>query len=67
MQIPPGSARASSRAATLTPSPNMSLSSMMMSPTLMPMRNSILLSLEPEVRLFLVKPGQAAVGSHIGC
>ena len=33
-QIPPGSARASSRAAMLTPSPKMSPSSMMMSPTI---------------------------------
>jgi hypothetical protein len=40
-QIPPGSARASSRAATLTPSPKMSCSSMIMSPRLMPMRNSM--------------------------
>jgi hypothetical protein len=35
MQTPPGSHRASSRAATLTPSPKMSPPSMMMSPTLM--------------------------------
>src|SRR6516164_5555680 len=40
-QIPPGSASASSRAAMLTPSPKMSPSSIMMSPTLMPMRNSM--------------------------
>ena len=40
-QIPPGSAKASSRAATLTPSPKMSPSSMMMSPRLMPIRNSM--------------------------
>jgi hypothetical protein len=40
---------------------------MMMSPTLMSMRTSVLLSLETEVRLFLVKSGQAAVGSYIGC
>src|SRR6516164_3008082 len=37
-QIPPGSASASSLAAMLTPSPKMSPSSMMMSPTLMPIR-----------------------------
>src|SRR5215467_12124966 len=43
--MPPGSARASSRAATFTPSPKMSPSSTTMSPTLMPMRNSIRLSL----------------------
>src|SRR5215469_15350196 len=41
MQIPPGSASASRRAAMLTPSPKMSPSSMMMSLTLTPMRNSI--------------------------
>ena len=41
MQIPPGCAIPSSRAAMLTPSPKMSLSSMMISPTWMPMRNSI--------------------------
>jgi len=40
-QIPPGSANASRRAATLTPSPKMSPSSTTISPTLMPMRNSI--------------------------
>ena len=39
MQIPPGSASASRRAATLTPSPKMSSSSTMTSPRLMPMRN----------------------------
>ena len=43
-QIPPGSARPSRRAATLTPSPKMSPSSTTMSPTLMPMRNSMRLS-----------------------
>src|SRR3984957_6981298 len=37
-QILPGSARASRRAAMLTPSPKMSPSSMMMSPILMPTR-----------------------------
>ena len=36
-----GSASASSRAATLTPSPAMSLPSTMMSPKLIPMRNSM--------------------------
>ncbi len=41
MQIPPGSASASIRAATFTPSPKMSSPSTMMSPTLMPMRNSM--------------------------
>src|SRR6478752_5334368 len=41
MQMPPRSAIASRRAATLTPLPNMSPASLMMSPTLMPMRNSI--------------------------
>ncbi len=40
-QIPPGSASASRRAATFTPSPHSSVPSMMMSPTLMPTRNSI--------------------------
>ena len=40
-QMPPGSASASRRAATLTPSPKMSRPSRMMSPRLMPMRNSI--------------------------
>ena len=40
-QIPPGSASASSRAATFTPSPQISPPSTMMSPTLMPIRNSI--------------------------
>ncbi len=40
-QMPLGSASASRRAATLTPSPWMSSSSMMMSPRLMPMRNQI--------------------------
>ena len=44
MQTPPGSAIPSSRAAMLTPSPKISLSSMMMSPTWMPMRNSIRIS-----------------------
>jgi len=41
MQKPPGSAMASRRAATLTPSPNMSPLSSITSPTLMPMRNSM--------------------------
>ena len=41
-QIPPGSANSSSRAATLTPSPAISLPSTMMSPKLMPIRNSML-------------------------
>ena len=45
MQTPPGSAMPSRRAAILTPSPKISLSSMMMSPTWMPMRNSIRLVL----------------------
>src|SRR6516164_3826939 len=40
MQIPPGSARPSSRAATLTPSPKMSSGSTITSPTLMPMRKA---------------------------
>src|SRR6476620_4172827 len=40
MQTPPGSAIPSRRAATLTPSPRISLSSTMMSPTWMPTRNS---------------------------
>ena len=40
-QIPPGSAKASSRAATFTPSPKMSRPSMMMSPRLIPIRNSM--------------------------
>ena len=40
-QIPPGSASPSSRAATLTPSPKMSASSEMMSPRLIPIRNSM--------------------------
>src|ERR1700674_750832 len=40
-QTPPGSASASRRAATLTPSPKMSSPSAMMSPRLMPMRNLI--------------------------
>ena len=39
--MPPGSAIASSRAATLTPSPKMSSSSTITSPRLMPMRNWI--------------------------
>ncbi len=43
-QMPPGSARPSSRAAILTPSPKMSPSSTMMSPRWMPMRNSMRLS-----------------------
>src|ERR1700720_1803759 len=43
-QIPPGSARPSRRAATLTPSPKMSPSSTTMSPTLIPMRKSMRLS-----------------------
>src|SRR5260370_140313 len=40
-QIPPGSAKPSRRAATLTPSPKISPSSTTTSPTLMPTRNSI--------------------------
>src|SRR5215831_2054258 len=44
MQIPPGSAKASRRAATLTPSPKMSCSSTITSPRLIPTRNSIRLS-----------------------
>src|SRR4030095_9583538 len=44
MQTPPGSAIPSRRAAMLTPSPKISLSSTMMSPTWMPMRNSIRLT-----------------------
>src|SRR5215471_13923297 len=38
MHSPPGSHKLSSRAATLTPSPKMSPASLMMSPTLIPMR-----------------------------
>ena len=41
MQIPPGSASASSRAAMLTPSPSRSSPSTTTSPTLMPMRNTM--------------------------
>jgi hypothetical protein len=40
-QIPPGSASASSRAATLTPSPYMASPSMMMSPRLMAIRSTM--------------------------
>ena len=40
MHTPPGSHRASKRAAMFTPSPKMSLPSMMMSPTLMPIRKT---------------------------
>src|SRR6188472_323444 len=39
-QIPPGSANVCKRAAMFTPSPKISSSSMMMSPTLMPIRKS---------------------------
>jgi hypothetical protein len=42
--MPPGLAKVSRRAATLTPSPKMSPSSTTISPTLMPMRNSMRLS-----------------------
>jgi hypothetical protein len=42
--MPPGTAMLSSRAAILTPSPKISLSSMMTSPRWMPMRNSIRLA-----------------------
>jgi hypothetical protein len=42
--MPPGSAKASNRAATLTPSPKISPSSTATSPTLMPMRYSMRLS-----------------------
>src|ERR1035438_4838420 len=38
MQMPPGSAMPSSRAATLTPSPKMSSPSIMISPILIPIR-----------------------------
>src|SRR4029077_10835824 len=38
MHSPPGSPKPSHRAATLTPAPKMSLASLMMSPTLMPIR-----------------------------
>src|SRR4051812_21903934 len=41
MQTPPGSHSVSSRAATFTPSPKMSLPSIMMSPTLIPTRSTI--------------------------
>src|SRR6516165_7105312 len=41
MQMPPGSANPSNRAATLTPSPKMSCSSTMTSPRFTPMRNLI--------------------------
>src|SRR5215469_6831002 len=41
MQMPPGSAMLSSRAATLTPSPRMSLPSIRMSPRLIPILNNI--------------------------
>jgi hypothetical protein len=44
MQMPPGSARASRRAVTLTPSPKMSSPSTMTSPRLMPIRKSISIS-----------------------
>src|SRR5262249_11620446 len=40
-QTPPGSASASSLAAMLTPSPKISPSSIMMSPSLLPLRNSM--------------------------
>jgi hypothetical protein len=40
-QIPPGSAKPSSRAATFTPSPKMSASSAIISPTFTPTRNSM--------------------------
>src|SRR5215472_5200417 len=51
MQIPLGSASASSRAATFTPSPKMSCSSTITSPRLTPSRNSI--RLPAEVLAFL--------------
>src|SRR5215471_16842364 len=41
MQMPPGSAIPSRRAATLTPSPRMSSPSIRMSPRLIPIRDSI--------------------------
>jgi hypothetical protein len=44
MHSPPGSHSASRRAAMFTPSPKMSSPSMMMSPRLMPIRNTIRLS-----------------------
>ena len=47
--MPPGAATLSIRAAILTPSPKISSSSMMMSPTLMPMRNWIGSVSEPPV------------------
>ena len=46
IEMPPGSAMPSIRAAMLTPSPKISSPSMMMSPTLMPMRNWIGLASE---------------------
>ena len=55
--MPPGSASASSRAAMLTPSPKMSSSSTMMSPTLMPMRNSMR---RPPARRRCARPCRAA-------
>ena len=52
MHSPPGSQRASRRAAILTPSPKMSSPSMMISPTLMPMRKTMRLSsATPALRL----------------
>src|SRR5215469_5382755 len=46
-QISPGSASVCSRAATLTPSPNMSPSSTITSPRLMPIRKTEALGLRP--------------------
>jgi hypothetical protein len=56
MHTPPGSQSASSRAAILTPSPRISSPSMMISPTLIPMRNTICLSAAmPALRLTMLR------------
>jgi hypothetical protein len=58
-QIPPGSAKPSRRAATFTPLPKMSPSSTTTSPTLMPIRNSIRLS----VSVVALRPAMPACSS----
>src|SRR6516164_3935467 len=57
IQIPPGSASASSRAATFTPSPKMSYSSTITSPRLIPIRTSN----APVLRSFRIALGHSAL------
>jgi hypothetical protein len=66
MQIPPGSVKASSRAATFTPSPKMSSPSTIISPRLTPMRNPMRRSSGTSVSRSII-PRCTSTALHLHC